>query len=82
MLGQEQVGTLDNVLEVRLALLVDQLADVRNIDRLRSKYILSSQSDALNWYHVPSTARYKDVGLVTQMSAVPKVGAICNQFTS
>lgn len=32
MLGEKQVGTLDNVLEVRLALRVDELVDIGNVD--------------------------------------------------
>lgn len=35
MLGEEQVGTLDNVLEMRLALRVDELIDVGDVDRFR-----------------------------------------------
>lgn len=36
MLGEEQVGTLDNVLKVRLAFRVDELVDVGNVDCFRS----------------------------------------------
>lgn len=32
LLGEKQVGTLDNVLEVRLALRVDELVDIGNVD--------------------------------------------------
>ena len=36
MLGKEQVGALDNVLEVWLALGVDKVRDVRDVDRFGS----------------------------------------------
>jgi len=36
LLGKEQVGALDNVLEVWLALSVDEVRDVRDIDCLGS----------------------------------------------
>lgn len=34
LLGEEQVRTLDDILEVRLALGVDKCCDVRHVDRL------------------------------------------------
>jgi len=36
LLGKEQVGALDDVLEVWLALWVDQVVDVRDVDGLGS----------------------------------------------
>jgi hypothetical protein len=81
LLSQEQVGSFDNILEVGLALRVDELADVGDVDGFGTVEIVSS-NHAFKWKPIPSTARDEDVGLEAQVGAIPEVNAIRNQFSS
>ena len=50
MLGDEEVGTFDDVLEVRLALGIEETSDVRDVNGLRSDiYRLVCSSFCSRW---------------------------------
>lgn len=59
LLREEQVGTFDNVLEMRLALRVNKGSDIRDVDSLRSAQIRLNSQHAVYHNHKTLTCHRK-----------------------
>jgi hypothetical protein len=86
LLREEQVRALHNVLEVWLAIRVDERGHIRDVDSLRTVFITKNQKGwgaALEMNgHPPSTTRNKQISPEPQMRAIPEIRAIQNHFPS
>ena len=86
LLGKEEVGTFDDVLEMRFAVGIHELRDIGDIDCFRSVKKNSGirvafARDRMD-LGLPSTTRNEDVRLVAKVSDISEVGTVGYNLSS
>lgn len=82
LLREEQIGALNNILEVGFALSIDQGSHIGDIDSLRStNNRCISINHTRSRINIPSTTWNEEISLETEMRAVTEVGTIKNDLT-
>jgi len=83
LLGNEQVGTFNDVLEVGLSVVVNQARNIGDVNSLGTERQHETEMfKILDRKHLPTTARHEDISLEPQVSIVPEVGTIGNNLSS